>query len=200
VREDVGVGTTGLLQSIGENSQGGIVQQAGGEVPVVVGGLCEFQHGGRQPGGGEGDEAEGVAEKCPTRGYIAPPVRTPADSGDAYAVIAGRWVAEAGNTRTHYFVTALYRHPPPTMKVIIVLTMKPRGGCPAKSMTMVSTPTKINPIPLTPKIARAQIGVGGVYRVEQARHTRSHEKATIVFGWTVLYSHDPQAGHKRLTG
>src|SRR5438093_1147448 len=55
--------TTGLLQGVGEDGQAGVVQQAGGEEAVVVGGLCEVQHGGRQPGGGEGDGAEGVAEE-----------------------------------------------------------------------------------------------------------------------------------------
>jgi hypothetical protein len=60
--EDVGILAPGFLQSVGENGQAGIVQLSRGKKPIIVGGLCEVQHGGRHPGGSNGDGAEGVAE------------------------------------------------------------------------------------------------------------------------------------------
>jgi hypothetical protein len=62
VREDVGVVAARFFQGIGEDGKAGVVQQPGGEKPVVVGGSCELKHGGRQPGRGEGDGAEGVSD------------------------------------------------------------------------------------------------------------------------------------------
>src|SRR5262249_41317628 len=63
VREEGGVGAAGFFQGIRKHGEPGVVQQAGGEKAVVVGRLCELQHVGRPPGGGEGDGAEGVAEE-----------------------------------------------------------------------------------------------------------------------------------------
>src|SRR5262245_6909080 len=60
--EDVGVVAARFFQGVSKDGEPDVVQWAGGEKPVIVSGLCQVQHGGRQPSGGERNGAEGVAE------------------------------------------------------------------------------------------------------------------------------------------
>jgi hypothetical protein len=65
--EHIRVRATGLLKCIRQDSEPSTVQSARRQVSLVVGGLGEPNSCGvvlGEDGGGYGDAAEGVAEKC----------------------------------------------------------------------------------------------------------------------------------------
>ena len=65
VVQDVGVGAARVLQGVGQDAQPPLVQFAAGQVAFVVGRLGEVGDGAAvpaEPGGIDGDGAEGIAE------------------------------------------------------------------------------------------------------------------------------------------
>jgi hypothetical protein len=67
VAENIRIRATRLLKSIREDREPPVIQHARRQVPLVVGGLGEADHGGIIPGengGRNGDRTEGVAEKA----------------------------------------------------------------------------------------------------------------------------------------
>jgi hypothetical protein len=72
MRENLGVVAAGLFQGVSQDGETDVVEEAGGQVTVVVDGLGEADHGGGQPRTVEGDGAENKrtedAIKHPLRG------------------------------------------------------------------------------------------------------------------------------------
>jgi hypothetical protein len=66
VRQDVLVSATGFFQRIGQDAEAGVVERAGGEDAVIVGGLSEAENDTIVPcqsDGGDGDGMEEIAEE-----------------------------------------------------------------------------------------------------------------------------------------
>jgi len=75
--EDFGVVATSVFKGISKDSETGSVQRARGQVPIIVGGLCERQHSRCEPRRVEGDGAKGVAEDTADEVTLGFAVRPP---------------------------------------------------------------------------------------------------------------------------
>jgi hypothetical protein len=62
VPQEFAVGAAGVFEGVGQDREAAGVEGAGGQFPLLVGGLGERHHLGRLPRGGDGGGAEGVTD------------------------------------------------------------------------------------------------------------------------------------------